>query len=51
MTLFKNIASLKGGKSVHSYTQLSTQAADTRAWTNILNKGIEDLVKEVKDQI
>lgn len=46
-----DIASLKGGKSVNSSTQLSTQAAGTRAWTNILNKGIEDLVKEVKNQI
>lgn len=46
-----DIANLKDGKSVSSSTQLNTQAAGTRAWTNILNKGIEDLVKEVKDQI
>jgi hypothetical protein len=39
---------LRDGPTVRGHVQLHTQAADTRAWMNTVNKGIEAFVQEVK---
>jgi hypothetical protein len=46
-----DIGAFKKGQEVKTATRLHTQAAGTRAWTNILNKGIDDLVKRVKEEM
>lgn len=38
----------EGGKEISSQTQLRTQAATTRAWKNILNTGLKDLLEKIK---
>ncbi len=46
-----DIGAFKNGQEVKTSTRLHTQAAGTRAWTNILNKGVDDLVEQVKETI
>ncbi|MCK4840164.1 MAG: hypothetical protein KAS94_15265 [Desulfobulbaceae bacterium] len=46
-----DIGAFKTGQEVRSSTRLHTQAAGTRAWTNILKQGVDDLVKQVKETI
>jgi hypothetical protein len=46
-----DVGAFRSGQEVKTFTRLHTQAAGTKAWTNILNKGIDDLVKQVKETI
>lgn len=40
---------LAGGPEVRGYVRLPTQAANTRAWTNTLNQGLEDFNVKLVD--
>jgi len=43
-----NVASFSNGETVRGYVELHTQAAGTRAWTNVIQKGIDDFISNVK---
>lgn len=45
------IPPFKNGEVVRGYVKLHTQAAGTNAWTNIINKGIEAFITEVKKRL
>ncbi len=42
------VPAFEGGKEISFSTKLHTQAATTRAWTNILNAGLKGLVEKIK---
>ena len=46
-----NVVSFQDGEEVRSYVLLHSQAAGTRAWSNTINKGIENLVQKIKERL
>ena len=46
-----NVGSFQDGGEVKSYVILHSQGAGTRAWSNTINKGIEDLVNKIKERL
>jgi len=43
-----NVGTFSNGQAVRGYIELHTQAAGTRAWTNTLQKGIDEFVAAVR---
>jgi len=41
----------EGKQTVRGYVKLNTQAANTRAWTNTIMKGLEDLIRNIKEKV
>jgi hypothetical protein len=46
-----NVSPFNDGETVHGNVKLHSQAANTKAWLNTINKGIEAFVTEVKQRL
>jgi hypothetical protein len=46
-----DIMHFEEGETVRGHVKLHTQAAGTRAWLKTINKGIENLIEEIKNRL